>query len=302
MDATLPPLNSSSPTPRASPLAKRAPRIGALGRALLAATARARTLSLVIAALVAGAAFVIVPSVVGWAGVDIADTATWDWLIAAAFCCSFALMLAIATILPPLFMNSRDRAAHSVLLWIGARETRRLYGAATEVYRIPTTPKAVWRWLAADDGDGRLDRLRVEILLMAERFDEARVIADRMPRGTAYEQFRADVARALVDDQSGLEPDVAGLRARIEHVPAGMEHVDAAAILAVLEARRMVGRGDWHAPLLALRPQIPETNWAIHARDFSWPTFVISMRGVFPLIVAFVVLSTISLIVLNIRI
>jgi hypothetical protein len=71
-------------------------------------------------------------------------------------------------------------------------------------------------------------------------------------------------------------PLVAYLREAHEalaRVPPGIDRAEAEASLAVFEARRLVGRGDWRARLSQVRQQIPGTDLSILTRDFGWPIF-----------------------------
>jgi hypothetical protein len=285
MDATLPPIGDSSKRPRASPTRRTSPPPGSLARALVKAGARGRNIDYAVAIVLSIGLFFglgrLVEDLTGIAPGP--DSATGIWISAVLAIVAFMAFVSLQAFMWPLFMSRRDRAATIVQIWPGARQMRRVFGTAEAGVRVPTTLMEANRWLAADGGDVSLDLVRTEALVLARRFDEARIVAARWPRGTAFEAFMADMADALIADQSGEgDLDLEALHQAVAGVPHGPERTEAACELAVFEARRLVGIGDWHAPLLAVRPQVPGSDWAIFSRDLAWPALMVSFKTMLP--------------------
>jgi hypothetical protein len=247
--------------------------IGALGKELAQLQDRPQIFSLALAFVVGLAGPVLVLFAVE-GGLPSQETVVpWIWLAAAVSIGSLILGCAIASFLPSLLLPARDRAASALHSWIGAREVRRLFGSPGAAVHLPHTPEAAEAWLRAHPDTPQMRPLRFELLLMARRFDEARALIDGFPRDTALAQYRIAEAEALVDDQTSGFADDATLLAAANRVPAGDDRAEAMASLAVFQARRLVGRGDWRAPLVAARPQIPGSNWSILVRDLGSPVF-----------------------------
>jgi hypothetical protein len=108
---------------------------------------------------------------------------------------------------------------------------------------------------------------------MSRRYDEARRLIDTFARATPLDEYRVIEAHAMIDDQTTGDIDEAALRAAANRVPQGDDRAEALASLAVIQARRLAGRGDWRAPLAAVRPQIPESDLRILTRDMGWTIF-----------------------------
>jgi hypothetical protein len=203
------------------------------------------------------------------------------WLAAAICIASLVGGSAIAAFLPSFLLGSRDRAASATHAWIGAREVRRHLGSAAAAIKIPTTPDEAVAWLVRIPDTPQLGPLRFELLLLARRFDEARLCLREFPLETPLDEYRAAEAAAVVDDQETGQSDISSAKDALARIPRGIDRVEATASLAVFEARRLVGRGDWRGPLVDARPHIPGSDWSILARDLELPIF----RAIVPKIV-----------------
>ena len=301
MDVLYPTSGSASEAPKASPRHSVVP-IGSLAPVMRKETGRARRLASVVGITVPVVGFFVSSLALGiWEYRHPVPTFAWNLIVVGMASISFAVLLALISFLPSLLMSRRDRAMHSVVWWAGAREIRRLYGAASQAMRVPLNPAQSKRWLVRDSGDRRLDPLRVEVLLMDGRYQDARAVAAGLPRSTPYESYRAEEMAVLAVEQETGAFDESVLRGALERVPPGDDHADAAANLAVFMARRASRDGDWRTPLLAARSEIVDPDLLIHIRDGGWPSFVINMRGGFVpfAIVVFAIASLLS--VLQIR-
>jgi hypothetical protein len=257
------------------------PPLGSLGKALADIHERPLMISM-------GAGFVVgLGGPIGVyllvdAGLPSAETAiAWLWAAAAVCAVSMALGTATAAFLPGLLVGKRDRAASAVHAWVGAREVRRMFGSASAAVNIPTEPEAAAQWLATQPDTLRLLPLRFEMLLLIRDFEGARAVIDRFPRESAFDEYRRADALATVDEQQYGRSDVQQMRDALARVPRGIDRAEAAASLAVFEARQLVGRGDWREPLVRARPEIPGSDLEILTRDMGWPIF----RYLFPRVV-----------------
>ena len=258
---------SSAPPPNPSP------PLGSLGKALGALLDRPIKISLGIAFAIGLAGPVIVLLAVEGGLPTRATVVPWIWLAAVVCIVSLVVACAVAAFLPSLLLTGRDRAASVVHNWVGAREVRRIFGSARKAIGLPTTPAEAEAWLSSHPDRPELRPLRFEMLVFARHFDDARALIDLFPRATALDQYRIAEAKALVEDQTtGVVDDVA-LAAAAARVPAGVDRAEAMASLAVLRARRLIGRGDWRAPFVEVRPHIPGSDVAILVRDFGAPIF-----------------------------
>lgn len=268
---------TTSPRPKSPPL-------GSLGKELAAIQELPLTIALGLAVIVGLVGPLLFYQAVS-GGLPTAVTAIpWLWLAAAMCIGSLSLATAIAAFLPSFLLSSDDRAASVAHAWIGAREVRRLFGSPTAAINIPTTPEEAETWLATQLDSAHLLPLRFEVLLMVRRFDQARAAVDRFPRSTPFEEYRAVEAGAMVDDQETGQADLTAVREALRQIPRGIDRSEATASLAVFEARRLVGHGDWRAPLVAARRDIPGSDWSILVRDMGMPIFRnIAPRVVLPI-------------------
>lgn len=164
-------------------------------------------------------------------------------------------------------MPTRSRRAFEAFSWLGEWELarfRRLTGGGP-----PTSPDAAVRWLASHPA--RTDRPerpgeaagRVEVLLLAGRIEEARLLVSLMERSTAAERFEQAACADLVEWRAGGDGDLAAMeRAATEIEPAdGDERMLAEVTIATAKVRRRMadGRatpGDAAEPFLEVRQRL----------------------------------------------
>jgi hypothetical protein len=231
------------------------------------------------------AAWVMVPL-----GLAVGATAA-IWILGGLGWSVLVLASAAVAFVPPLLGDERDRAADAVFMWCTAREARRVLGRADRAVDLPINAKKAAAWLRRTPiGDQPL-ALRVEMLLLAERHGEARAEAELLPVATALDAFRKARALATIAYQAGEPVDDASLRAAAERIPRGLDRTWARADLAVFEARRALPDGDWRAPLLAVRREVPGSDERILIVDVGLLMFTIFVRKVVvPLTVLFIAL------------
>jgi hypothetical protein len=273
-------MDESELTP-ASPMTDRPPPIGSLVRELgrvmgpVNTAVQVGTTAVVLVVVV----FVLPPAAqqvgvrVGHpAGVLLFGVVTAILLILDAVCVAF---------LPPLLLSGDDRTATAVQSWIGARSARRALGRPSRAVAAIGTPEAAAKWLAETPSTDELRQVRFDGLLILGRFDEARSEAELMPDRTPIEAYQRLEAHALVDEHTGLPFDEQRLRGAIARIPPGLERAEASASLAVALARRALPDGDWRAPLVEVRPMIPESDFVLLTRDFGATIFELLARRVF---------------------
>jgi hypothetical protein len=137
-------------------------------------------------------------------------------------------------------MTTRTRRAFEAFSWLGEWELARAKQATGGP--IPTTPGGAARWL-----EGRPERpaelpIRIEILLFANRLDEARRALDHLPTATPWQRFERAALRDLVDWRSGGDGDPSGMEeAAAEILPRdGDERLRAEVTIAVAQVRRLM--------------------------------------------------------------
>lgn len=279
-------------TPHASP------PIGALGKELTKPLERPLVISIVAAFAVALAGPLLVLYAVSNGFASRETVLLWLWVAALISMAAIFLGCAVAAFLPALLLSGPDRAASVAHAWIGAREVRRVFGSAGKAVGLPTTPEAAEAWLAGNPDTELLRPFRFEMLVFARRFDEARRLIDRFPRATPLDEYRIAEAHLMVDDQQTGHVDDSSLQAAIDRIPAGLDRSEAIVSRAVFQARRLVGQGDWRAPLVDARPQIPGSDTTILVRDFGmtifnylWPRFALPTTALILVIAVFATLS-----------
>lgn len=141
-------------------------------------------------------------------------------------------------------MPGPAREAFEAFSWLGEWElaqVRNLTGA-----RPPTNESAARRWLLANRETPELRWLRVEVLVLARRFDEARAVADRMGDADPAARFDKAVARDLVDWFAGGDGDLGAIEAAAaDLVPAdGDARLRAEVVIAAARVRRAMAAGD----------------------------------------------------------
>lgn len=160
-------------------------------------------------------------------------------------------------------MPPRSRKAFEAFSWLGEWELAR--ARLVTGRSVPTSRDEALRWLA--ERPERVDRLeeaalRVEVLLLAERLDEARGLVERMDSraATPWERFELAALHDLVGWRAGGEGDLPGMEeAAAAILPRDSDdRLRAEVTVAVARVRRRMadGRataGDAVEPLLQVR-------------------------------------------------
>jgi hypothetical protein len=263
-----------------------------LGRAIVDAHSRALTISL---ALGFGGGFLLF--LAGALAVLEARRIELLWPLFVLGLLIVPLATLVIAALPPYLVSTYTRRATVAFEWIGARDTRRVMGAAWKAIRVPTTPQAATAWLATTPAKPRDPTLVAEMQMLAGDLANARATIDRLPESTPLGRFRkADLLAQVAYQQSGVL-DEAAARAAMAAIPDGIDRPEAAVTLAVAQARAKTVDGDWREPLAAVRPLIPESDARILARDWAWPQVIILARKVWP-IVGLMMLIPLAIVVL----
>ena len=161
-------------------------------------------------------------------------------------------------------MPPRSRKAFEAFSWLGEWELAR---ARATIGGVPTSPQDAETWLAAhpETNITNLDELpiRVEILLLAGRFEDARGALERLPVINEWDRFEQAALRDLVDWRAGGPGDIAAMEAAADEIRPrdGDEALRAAVTVAIAKVRRRMadGRaavGDAAEPLLEVRPRL----------------------------------------------
>jgi hypothetical protein len=195
--------------------------------------------------------WLIVPVVLGILGVP----------VFVAYVASIVLGAAAATEAYIRAMPVRSRRAFEAFSWLGEWELRR--AAEVSPGPVPTTPDGATDWLARNPETDQNRWMRIEVLLLAARYDEAREAVDRLPETTPMEHWTKVQARDDVDWRSGGPGDLEALKAAAsEIVPTnGDERLRAEVSIAAAEVRRRMadGRstpGDAVEPLIDVRKRL----------------------------------------------
>ena len=161
-------------------------------------------------------------------------------------------------------MPPRSRRAFEAFSWLGEWELARARQVTGR--SVPTDPGSARRWLA--ERPERVDRLdeaalRVEILLLAERIEEAGGLVKRMAARaeTPWERFEVAALEDLVSWRAGGQGDLPGMEAAAEAIlPRDSDdRLRAEVTVAVAHVRRRMadGRtGDAVEPLLQARDRL----------------------------------------------
>jgi len=162
-------------------------------------------------------------------------------------------------------MPPRSRRAFEALSWLGEWElaTLRNHG----IREVPTDRQTALRWLAANPASSTepdvVARLRIDVLALVGRFDEARTLAERLPAATPEDRFRRVSAFDWVDwsaGGNGTLPEMEAVAGEI--IPAdGDPRLRAEVSIAVARARRRLADGrtaprDAIDPLLEVRERL----------------------------------------------
>jgi hypothetical protein len=162
-------------------------------------------------------------------------------------------------------MPTPSRRAFEAFSWLGEWElarARRVLGGP-----IPLSPRAAAGWLDANPAGPIVlaDQLalRVEILLLAGRIDDARQLVERLPVAGSWERFEQAALRDLVDWRAGGDGDLTAMEGAAREIepPDGDERLRAEVTIATARVRRLMadGRataGDAIAPFLDVRERL----------------------------------------------
>jgi hypothetical protein len=213
-----------------------------------------------LAALVAFvASFLVVPLVVG---LVVADR-TISQLVSIVSVAAVASVLGTEAYVRG--MPTRSRRAFEAFSWLGEWEIRRFRSVTGS--RVPRTPGDAERWLAQHPeppSEGTEPAAyRVEVLLLAGHFDDARRVAQAMPANDPVEAFMRASSLDVVDWRSGGDGDLPTLeRLATEIVPSsGDDRLRAEVSIATARVRRRMadGRtepGDAADPLIEVRERL----------------------------------------------
>ena len=158
-------------------------------------------------------------------------------------------------------LPARTRLAFEAFSWLGDSEIERarmLTGSGA-----PATQKAAEEWLRRVPESPLTDWVRAEVLILAGRPAEARLIVDRMPADTPAERFEQASIRELVDWANGGDSDTSGMEAALEALgPEGSEarlqgevSIAAARVRHAMSAGQPV-EGDVLEPLIEVRGRL----------------------------------------------
>jgi hypothetical protein len=234
-------------------------RIGDIGRAL-AGSVRGRDLwaigiAVVVAPVLSILLALLIALLTPWG--DAWSSWPFRWLSLGDL--TFGLLLVLVwQAASVLLVPTAVRGAMEVQTWAGERDLRAWQHAAGAMpWQLPpTTPRAAERWLAAHPETERSRGARIEVLLLARRFDEARAELARMPVTSAADRIaHADLAatQAFVE-RAALELD--GLRHATAQAT-GDDRLDGIVRIAMLEVRSALAEGgDWVTPLTMARAEL----------------------------------------------
>ncbi len=252
--------------------------LGSLGRAIAGLLSRPQTIVLVadtvLAVLLVSVALPALERPLGQA----LGTPRAAFVLAFLGWVMIVLLIAGDAVLPPLLLRGRDRSAFAAHAWIGARITRRAFGRAARATRGPRGPKSAAAWLARTEPTDRNRPVRIEALVFAGQFDDARREVALLPEAGPLEAYRKRATEALIEDQAGGDVDESELQAAVDRIPPGIERTEAAVSLAIFRARRLLPDGDWRGPLCEVRPSVPGSDVRILVADFGLPAFELIMR------------------------
>lgn len=135
---------------------------------------------------------------------------------------------------------TRSRLAFEAFSWLGEYDL-----AAARAYgRVPTNRAEAERWLADHPETAETAWLRVEVLLLAERHDEAVRVAREMPDGTPLERWTRAADLDLAAWMRGGAGDLPGLEAATRELPEGSDdRLRAEVALATARVRRRLADG-----------------------------------------------------------
>ena len=153
----------------------------------------------------------------------------------------------------------RVRRAYEAFSWLGEWELERLRQLTGK--GVPTNKGQAERWLA--DLPERPDTrwIRVEVLALLERVEEARAVAETMPVDTPYARFERAYAIDLADWMGGRHGDPESLQTAVTSLDGADAEtlLRADAAMAVRETRLLVAEGGPEnalGPLVGLRERL----------------------------------------------
>jgi hypothetical protein len=231
-------------------------RIGDIGRAL-AGSLRWRDLwaigiAVVVAPLVSILLAVAVALITPWGDAWSSWPFRWLSLGDLAFGLLLVLLWQAASVL---LVPAPLRGAMEVQTWAGERDLHAWQQAAGAMpWQLPpTTPGRAARWLAAHPETERNRGARIEVLLLARRFDEARAALARLPVASPTDRIaHADLAATQAFVERG-ELELEALRQATADAE-GDDRLDGVVRVAMLEVRSALGAGgDWVTPLATAR-------------------------------------------------
>jgi hypothetical protein len=157
-----------------------------------------------------------------------------------------------------LVLDRRLRRAEEAHIWMAERDLATWQRATGSRWWSlpPTTPRGAERWLQAHPLNETNAYARAEVMLLAERFEEAAAaLAELVPRSDAERMARADLLATLRLLANG-DADLEELR-RAAAAASGDDRLAAHGVLAVIEARLALQTGgDWLRPFEAVRDDL----------------------------------------------
>lgn len=170
-----------------------------------------------------------------------------------------------------LLLDRRLRRAQEAQAWMGERELAAWQrGTGAGRWSLPpSTPGAAERWLERHPLDTTNGYARVEVMLLAERFEEASAaLAELVPRSDAERIARADLLatlRLLAEGEVDLDKLSAATAAA-----SGDDNLAGRCSLALMESRRALrAGGNWLQPLEAVRDEL-----GTRANGILWRRFL----------------------------
>ena len=153
-------------------------------------------------------------------------------------------------------MPRRLRGAWEGYAALGSPEMKRW--TATTGTRVPTSLRAMRRWLQRNPDLPETRYARAELLIVTGDLAGARVAIEAMPIHTDWDRFEQHALRVYLDWVAGGDPDFEGLREEAETVgePGSAEPFQARGEATVAVARETAASGgDWMAALIAIREE-----------------------------------------------
>jgi hypothetical protein len=144
-------------------------------------------------------------------------------------------------------MTTRSRRAFEAFSWLGEWELARAREAIGGNLPLSSDDAAQWLEVHPEQPLLRPNELavRIEILLFANRIDDARRALDRLPDDSPWARFEAAALRDLVDWRAGGDGDLRGMQeAAAEIRPRdGDDRLRAGVTIAVAKVRRLMAEG-----------------------------------------------------------